>query len=144
MLPLILAASLSLTCVAPHVHDGDTLTCAGRQIRLWGMDAPELKGSPRCRQTATWACDGSAMQWGLSARDRLVALTRGEVRCEQVDVDRYRRVVARCESDGLDLGRQLVADGLARDYTRYSHGRYLTDEARARRGRLGIWTPRGR
>lgn len=144
MLPLILAAGLSLTCVAPHVHDGDTLTCAGRQVRLWGMDAPELGGSPRCRQTSTWACDAAPMRWGLPARDRLVELTRGEVRCEQVDVDRYRRIVGRCESAGVDLGRQLVAEGLARDYTRYSGGRYLTDEARARRRQIGMWKARSR
>lgn len=143
MLTLILAAGLTLVCPAPHVHDGDTLTCDHHQVRLWGMDAPELDGSPRCRQVATWACDGWAMRWGLPARDRLVALTRGEVRCEEVDVDRYGRMVGRCEAGGQDLGRQLVAEGLARDYTRYSRGRYLPEETRARRSQLGMWS-RGR
>ena len=144
MLALIAAAAISLSCAEPHVHDGDTLTCAGRQVRLWGMDAPELDGSPRCRQAATWACDASAMRWGLAARDRLIALTRGDVRCRQVDVDRYGRVVGQCEAGGVDLGRQLVAEGLARDYTRYSGGRYLADEARARRRQWGMWRPNGR
>jgi endonuclease YncB( thermonuclease family) len=108
------------------------------------MDAPELDGSPRCRQVATWACDASAMRWGLPARDRLIELTRSQVRCQEVDVDRYGRSVGWCEAEGVDLGRQLVTEGLARDYTRYSIGRYLADEARARRGRLGMWSPNGR
>jgi endonuclease YncB( thermonuclease family) len=144
MLPLILAAGMTLVCAAPHVHDGDTLTCAGRQLRLWGMDAPELDGSPRCRHVAIWACDVPAMRWGGPARDRLIELTRGAVRCQEVDVDRYGRTVGRCEADGVDLGRQLVAEGLARDYTRYSRGRYLDEEARARRSRLGMWSQSGR
>jgi endonuclease YncB( thermonuclease family) len=141
MLPLILAAGVALACASPHVHDGDTLTCAGRQVRLWGMDAPELDGSPRCRQVSTWACDAFAMRWGLPARDRLIEMTRGAVRCQVVDVDRYGRTVGLCEAGGVDLGRQLVAEGLARDYTRYSRGRYLGEEARARRSRQGMWTP---
>jgi endonuclease YncB( thermonuclease family) len=130
-----------IVCVAPKVHDGDTLTCAGQKVRLWGMDAPEAAGSPRCRlPTAGWACDPAAMRWSVVARDRLIALSRGQVSCTPMDVDRYRRVVARCEAGGVDLDRQLVREGLARDYTRYSHGRYLADETRARRLGAGMWS----
>jgi len=75
---------------------------------------------------------------GRPAPDRLIELTRGGVRCQGVDVDRYGSTVGWCEAGGVDLGGQLVAEGLARDYTRYSRGRYLAEEARARRSRLGM------
>ena len=106
---------------------------------MWGIDAPELDRSPRCRTGGGWACDRAAMAWGIAARDRLIALTRGQVVCEQRDTDRYHRVVAHCTSAGIDLDRLMVREGLARDYTRYSHGAYLTDETRARRERVGMW-----
>jgi len=82
------------------------------------------------------------MRWGMPARDRLTALTRGEVTCEPMDADRYRRVVARCSAGGVDLDRELVREGLARDYTAFSHGAYLADETPARRERVGMWTAR--
>jgi len=45
MVSVSLAAGVSFPSVGPHVHDGDALTCAERQVRLTGMDAPELDGS---------------------------------------------------------------------------------------------------
>ena len=136
----LLAAAL--VCTAPAVHDGDTLRCAGQRVRLWGMDAPELSGSPRCRYDAGWAC-GGATRWGEAAKARLIALTPGRVACTPLDQDRYGRTVARCMAAGVDLGGQLVREGLARDYTRYSAGRYLPAERRARRDRRGMWSGGG-
>lgn len=137
MIPVLAAA---LICTAPQVHDGDTIRCDGQRVRIWGIDAPETQGSPRCRNVDTWACDPAAMRWADPATQGMVALTRGEVRCEVKDKDRYGRTVARCEAGGIDVGRQLVIEGLARDYTRYSRGAYLPDETRARRERKGMWS----
>lgn len=137
-MPLASLAAI-LICTAPAVHDGDTIRCGGERVRLWGMDAPELSGSPRCRYDQGWACE-AAMAWGDAARRRLVQLTAGHVACTPVDRDRYGRVVARCTSAGVDVGGRLVAEGLARDYTRYSRGAYLLAEARARRGAQGMWS----
>lgn len=132
----------AITCTSPHVADGDTLTCSGVRVRLFGIDAPELHGL-RCRGGDTiWACDPAALRYGPAAADRLFDLTRGQVRCVKVDTDRYRRVVARCSGRGTpDLGRQMVRDGLARDYERYSHGDYAVEELRARRQRVGMLRP---
>lgn len=139
MTPSALLMAAALICAAPAVHDGDSIRCDGQRVRLWGMDAPEAAGSPRCRYDTGWAC-GDAMRWSDAARDRMVALTQGEVVCTPHDVDRYGRVVAQCVSRGLDVGGVLVREGLARDYTRYSGGRYLPEETRARRERRGMWS----
>jgi endonuclease YncB( thermonuclease family) len=43
--PILLAAAI---CIA-SVHDGDTLRlCSHERIRLQRIDAPEVRGSPRC------------------------------------------------------------------------------------------------
>jgi endonuclease YncB( thermonuclease family) len=111
------------------VHDGDTLRAIDeaqveQRIRLHGIDAPE-RGQP----------------FGNVARDRLAALTMGKaVAVDVEDVDRYGRTVARLDADGLDVGRQMVADGLAWHYTRYSDDeRVAAAEAAARAGRRGLW-----
>lgn len=135
----LLAATL--TCANPHVSDGDTLRCNGERVRLWGMDAPELHDT-RCAQGGGgWACDPEARRFGPAAAERLYQLTRGSVRCAVRDSDRYGRKVAQCAGPNTpDLGRKLVLEGLARDYTRYSRGAYLGDEQRARRAGVGLWS----
>ncbi|WP_426044036.1 thermonuclease family protein [Caulobacter sp. DWR3-1-2] len=60
-----LAAGL-IACTAPTVHDGDTLRCGSDRIRLFGVDAPEVK-----RSTTT------AEPLAYEARDLLITLTRG-------------------------------------------------------------------
>jgi micrococcal nuclease len=137
MIAAVLAAAL--LCTAPHVHDGDTIRCAGASVRIANMDAPEMPGSPRCRAHPGWACDPAAEAFAIPARDRMIALTRGKVRCDPQDTDRYGRTVARCFAGRVDVGRQLVREGLARDYVRFSHGAYLKDETRARAQHLGMW-----
>jgi endonuclease YncB( thermonuclease family) len=111
------------------VADGDTLRAiddskAEHRIRLAGIDAPE-RGQP----------------FGNVARERLAELTMGKaVAVDVEDRDRYGRTVARLEADGLDVCRQLVADGLAWHYTRYSKDAGLAAaEAAARAARRGLW-----
>lgn len=65
--------------------------------------------------------------------------------CVAQDVDRYDRIVARCEVDGEDLGGALVRGGLAFAYERYSPD-YLPHQAdAARRGAVlhgaGVQSP---
>jgi endonuclease YncB( thermonuclease family) len=111
------------------VHDGDTLRAVDegkveQRIRLHGIDAPE-RGQP----------------FGNVARDRLAALTMGKaVEVHVEDRDRYGRTVARLEIDGLDVCRQMVADGLAWHFTRYSDDeRLAAAEREARAARRGLW-----
>ncbi|MGB5325854.1 MAG: thermonuclease family protein, partial [Pseudomonadales bacterium] len=100
---------------AIRVVDGDSLYLEGYrpQIRLWGVDAPE-------RDEAGFA----------AARDALAALAlQREIRCERVDIDKYRRLVARCVVDagrfaGTDINRALIERGVANEYCWFSKGYY--------------------
>lgn len=137
--PAVLAAVL--LCPTPvladllgrvaSVHDGDTLTLDGNKVRLWGIDAPELKQK----------CGGTAC--GVVARDALREMVQGRVvTCVQKDRDRYQRVVAACAVGGRDLGEAMVRSGNALDYRRYSKGRYRQAERDAEIRRAGIWAGR--
>jgi endonuclease YncB( thermonuclease family) len=111
------------------VHDGDTLRAIDegkveQRIRLAGIDAPER---------------GQA--FGNVSRERLAALTMGQpVEVYIEDRDRYGRTVARLEAGGVDVCRQMVADGLAWHFTRYSDDPALAAaEIEARAERRGLW-----
>ncbi|MDO1560125.1 thermonuclease family protein [Brevundimonas sp. 2R-24] len=111
-----------------YVIDGDTLRIGDERIRLHGIDAPEL------RQTC------GPLACGAESRARLVAIIgRRPVNCTGRSRDRYRRIIATCRVAGRDIAGALVGEGWALAYVRYSRD-YLTEETRARRQRLGMWT----
>ncbi len=97
------------------VQDGDTLRAIDegkveQRIRLAGIDAPE-RGQP----------------FGNVARERLAELTMGKaVAVDVEDRDRYGRTVARLEADGFDACRQMMADGWAWHFPRYSDDERLS------------------
>jgi endonuclease YncB( thermonuclease family) len=106
------------------ITDGDTIRIRNNRIRLWGIDAPER-----------------TQAYGPDATDYLQRLTQGkEISCTKQDTDKYGRVVAKCFTGDHDLGRDMIAAGLAIDYTRYSHGYYKDVETTARIQHLGMWT----
>jgi endonuclease YncB( thermonuclease family) len=47
--------------------------------------------------------------------------------------------VAVCRVGGRDIGAELVREGWALDYRRYSGGAYAADQAAARAERAGLW-----
>src|SRR5215204_2003779 len=122
MKPLILAAWLLASSQASaqflvsgmgHAKDGDSLTVGEREIRLFGIDAPEFDQT--ClRDGLRWSC-------GAEAANQLSALVTGKtIRCEQVGTDQYNRMLARCRVGPTDVNKTMVALGFAVAYRRYS------------------------
>lgn len=113
------------------VIDGDTLEIHGTRIRLHGIDAPE--SSQTCHRAGEpWRC-------GQEAALRLDELVRDKtVSCRETDRDRYGRTVAVCHAAGRDLNEQMVLEGLALAYRRYSRD-YVAAEEQAREEGRGIW-----
>jgi endonuclease YncB( thermonuclease family) len=119
---------------AARVIDGDTIDTGSTRIRLWGIDAPE-------REQTCQGKNGDVYECGRDATAVLSELTRGrQVECAQRDIDRYGRVVAVCRTESGELNVAMVRRGWAVDYTKYSRGRYRSDEEEARREQLGIWS----
>ena len=117
---MLIAAALAVavTCTAPHIADGDTITCAGVRVRLFGINAPELS-HPDLRIAEE--------SGGREASARLLALTRGRVTCTEAgnQYDRYGRMVAKCSTAQTpDLGAEMVREGLACQWIRYSRHEY--------------------
>ncbi len=106
-------------------HGSDTSTASdASNAQLNGIDAPEI-GQP----------------FGTVSRDGLRALVlRKSVTIHGQERDRYGRVLARLEIEGQDVNRQMVADGLAWHFTRYSDDATLAEAEREARGaRRGLW-----
>jgi endonuclease YncB( thermonuclease family) len=113
------------------VIDGDSLRAGNDNIRLIGIDAPELRQSCRDEHGREWTC-------GRAAKARLAALIGGaEVACTARGHDRYGRTLAVCSAgDIADLGETLVREGYAVDYYQ---GGYQAAEREARTARRGLW-----
>jgi endonuclease YncB( thermonuclease family) len=133
--------SLVLTSIAaaaeirgvPKILDGDTVEIAHQRIRIFGIDAPEME--QLCLDAAT-----QRSPCGVDARNALSTFgARRSWSCVQVDVDQYGRHVARCQVEGQDVGRWMVAQGWALAFIRYSSA-YAEDEKAARSARRGLWS----
>lgn len=114
------------------VVDGDTLIIGTERIRLHGIDAPER--AQRCLDflQRSYAC-------GETATSRLRQLVRGSsVNCVSTERDRYGRAIARCWSNGREINKTLVTEGLAWAFVRYSSD-YVNLEAEARAAGRGVF-----
>jgi len=58
---------------------------------------------------------------------------------QQVSLDQYRRTVAVCSIDGVDLAEWLVRNGLALDWPTYSKGKYDKAQRDAEHAGRGMW-----
>ena len=106
-----------------YVTDGDTITIQKTQVRLYGIDAPELDHP-----------------YGKKAKWAMVRLCKGHsIRAEITDEDEYGRTVAKCFlPDGRDLSEELVKQGLAIDWPKFSGGKYTSFEVAGIRKKLWL------
>lgn len=111
-----------------RVIDGDSLVLDGTDIRLFGIDAPELRQTCS-RAGRVWTC-------GMDAAQTLRRMVSGrDVTCHAREHDRYGRTVAVCRAGELDLSAAMVRGGFA-----VAYGAYEADEREARAARRGIWS----
>lgn len=98
-------ALLLLLALVADVHDGDTIRLQdGSRVRLWGVDAPELKQAG-----------------GHEAQAFLAQLVQGrEVQLEPHGTDRYGRQLAVVRVGGRSANEALLAAGWAWWYRKYT------------------------
>lgn len=106
-------------------------------VRLWGVDAPDMKVWP----------------WGPWARTALDQIIGGWLITCEIRGKSHKRLVALCtadtttifgamsgeKGDQVDLGLALVARGLAVEHRVYGKGFYRGAEGVAQIDRAGIW-----
>ena len=113
------------------VIDGDTIHIGNNKIRLHGIDAPEQK------QTCT--IEGNEWNCGLDAMIFLSNLiNKKSVSCKINDIDRYKRFVAICFIDNININQLMIISGWAIAYRYYSKD-FIKDEEIAKKNKLGIW-----
>ena len=113
------------------IIDGDTIRIGKNKIRLYGIDAPEIN------QTCTinkiiWECGFESSQ----ALESMIS--EKEVQCEIVNIDRYKRFVAKCFVKNINLNQYMVQNGWAVAY-RYYSDEFINDEEIAKKNKDGIW-----
>lgn len=110
------------------VFDGDTIEVLvgheQRRVRLSGIDTPE-RGQP----------------WAEQAKRALSRRVFGKsVRVNDVGTDRYGRTVGEVYADNVCVGCELVREGHAWVYRKYTDDPVLYElEAQARTARRGLW-----
>lgn len=118
-----------------EVLDGDTLVLNGKTIRLWGVDAPELK-QPCARDGFSWLC-------GQDAKAALrTFIDSRRIACYDKGLDRNGRQQGQCFAGDFDLAGWQVRNGWAMAVRALSNT-YAPSEAGAKYKRLGIWRDSG-
>lgn len=125
MIWLLLLVSLHAETVA-KVQDGDTVVLAdGRRIRLYGIDAPELR-----------------QNYGIDAKMYLERLVRNrDVSVTVRARDLYGRTVAELHYEKASVGEALVRAGYAWWYRSLAKKEKALERAEneARTRRAGLW-----
>ena len=118
---------------APRIVDGDTLEIAGRRVRLFGVDAPEL--DQVCQRA------GHDYHCGKVARAALWDLVGGlDVSCEAQGAAPAEDdiVLATCSAGGVSLNEGMVRSGWALADPQ-AVDRYQAIQAEAEQARRGLW-----
>jgi endonuclease YncB( thermonuclease family) len=114
-----------------YAIDGDSLRLLGEELRLEGIDAPELRQTCEDGQGRRVGC-------GQEARRALWRLVeRGPVTCAISGADRYGRGLATCRQGETLINAEMVRAGHAVGY-----GGYGAEEAQARAAGRGLWALR--
>lgn len=111
------------------IADGDTITVLDAnkkqsKVRLNGIDAPEKKQA-----------------FGAKSKARLGELVADkDVVVEWKEKDQYGRILGQVHQGSLDVNLQMVKEGMAWHYKKYSKSAELSRaEAKAKAGRKGLW-----
>lgn len=119
-----------------RVVDADTIEISSLDIRLVGIDAPEMDQPCFDPSGATRACGEIATALVRRAYDSRTG------RCDVEGRDRFGRALAVCHSDGREINADLVRRGIARIYRagmRYEDSRYIVEQAEAMQFARGFW-----
>jgi endonuclease YncB( thermonuclease family) len=128
-----------------YAIDGSTLAAVGLRpnIRLWGIQAPELRNDGREETVA-----------GMRARamlEDLLAKSEHKLKCRLTRFDHHCRAVAHClldaGADAIDVGGAMIAGGMAYGFSLdepmawepKAAQRYADAEFDARKERRGLW-----
>ena len=122
------------------VTDGDSLGFGKEKIRLFGIDAPELKQICNDKFNKPYKCGEKAKEelnrFILSASE-----VNQKIYCYYFERDKYNRILGECfwgETKKININSLMVMFGHAVAYLRYSD-KYLDEQNTAKIIKSGIW-----
>ena len=84
--------------------------------------------------------DDQFYECGQKSRDFLLNLIKNKkIKCKKKDFDRYKRIIAICYANDVNINREMVRSGWAIAYRRYSKI-FVIDEDFAKKEKKGIWS----
>ena len=102
------------------IIDGDTIHIKSNKIRLHGIDAPETKQTCKI-DNEDWYCGKQ------STKELKNLINNQKVECIANDIDRYKRYIAICSVNEININQWMVRNGWAIAYRYYSKD-YIVDE----------------
>ena len=120
------------------ITDGDTIKIGKEKIRLFGIDAPEIKQICKYKNNNSYAC-------GEVSKDTLTYFIKEysnkKIYCYYSERDRYNRIIGECfigADSSLNINEKMVSWGQAVAYLKYSK-KYLEAQNKAKNIKIGIW-----
>lgn len=132
---LLSASALADVSGTARVVAGDVIAIGTEEIRLAGIDAPEIEQTCETRHGKPYDC-------GINAANHLRLLVgQHEITCKGSARDNSGRLLATCYLGRHDLNRQMVIDGWALADPGHS-AKYAREELAAQQVKEGIWKGR--
>ena len=127
----------------PRIVDGDTVHIREYKIRLEGIDAPEIRQKCKKERLKISSIIGFIFyknyNCGEVSKENLEAkVNKSKIKCISSSKDKYKRYLAKCFKEKINLNRWMVRNGHAVAYRRYSK-EYIPDEDFAKENKLGLW-----
>ncbi len=116
------------------VLDGDSLKVGGKEVRLFGLDAPEYSQTCFDKKKQEYPC-------GQVSRDFLIGLAGGKkVNCIYAEKDKYNRFLSKCFVGKVSINEEIIKNGMAVIYN-FSESDEKMDalEAEAKAKKIGVW-----
>ncbi len=116
------------------ILDGDSMKVGGKEVRLFGLDAPEYSQTCFNAKQEEYAC-------GQISRDFLINFAGGkEVNCLYAERDKYHRFLSKCFVGNTSINEALVENGMAVIYNFTESDDKMDElEASAKESKLGLW-----
>lgn len=120
------------------VIDGDSIKVADenskKEVRLFGLDAPEYKQICFDEKNREYAC-------GQTSYKFLLSLINGkEVVCFYTEKDKYDRYLSKCEINHTSINQEIVKNGMAIIYNYAESDEVMNQlESDARKAKIGVW-----
>ena len=123
------------------VTDGDTIRIEGKKIRFFGIDAPEKK--QQCRKpwlSISFISFSKDYPCGQISTNKLKKKINNKLLiCKWSNKDRYKRYIAECFKDKINVNAWMVRNGDAVAYRKDSK-KFVSQEIFAKKEKLGLWS----